>query len=153
MTEPVAETVVRHLRAGRDGALATISAHASIEGFPFGSVVPYALDGAGRPLLFLSDIAQHTRNLMADPRASLLVRGEADGDAQATWRVTLVGRMEQHESAEDLARYVAVVPDAESYRETHGFALWRMEIERIRFIGGFGNIHWVEPADFASACA
>ena len=134
------------------GALATLSVDPATEGFPFGSVVPYALDEEGRPLILISDIAQHTRNVIADPRVSLLVSEQETDDPQAGWRVTFVGRMVRLERDGDdgfnHARYVAQVPDAPSYYDAHGFGLWRMEVARIRFIGGFGKIHWVESDDF-----
>jgi len=137
-----------HLDSHKDAVLATLSTDAATAGFPFGSVVPYALDEEGRPLILVSDIAQHTRNLKADPRASMLVRPAADGDAQATWRVTLVGRMEPIDDERCYARYVARVPNAPSYHDAHDFGLWRMVLTRIRFIGGFGRIHWVEADQY-----
>ena len=150
------EALVRaHLFSHDDAVLATLSTDTATAGFPFGSVVPYALDEQGRPLILVSDIAQHTRNLLADPRASMLVRPVATGDAQATWRVTLVGRMQRVADDAELeaghARYLARVPGAASYSEAHYFGLWRMEVTRVRFIGGFGNIHWVEADDYLRA--
>ena len=85
----------RLLRAEPHGALATLSLHK--KGWPFGSVAPYALSARGEPLLLLSALAQHTKNALADPRASLLVQesaGLAPGaDTQAHARVTVLGRI------------------------------------------------------------
>ncbi len=155
----IATDVRRNLYANNTGALATLGVDSATSGFPFGSVVPYALDETGRPLILISDIAQHTRNLKADPRASLLVRADESGesgggesDPQATWRITLVGRFgvlaDDTERELCHARYVAQVLNARSYYNAHGFALWRMDVVRVRFIGGFGRIHWVEAADY-----
>jgi len=108
-----AATARAHAEGGRAGTLATISADPGTKGYPFGSVVPYALDDAGGPIVRIADIAQHTRNLKADPRASLLVRPEpTDGDPQATWRVTLVGRMEAREPRTGLEAARALDPRA-----------------------------------------
>ena len=75
---------------GRLGSLSTISRKQP--GFPFGSVMPYALDDHGRPLFLISTMAMHTQNLKADPRASLLVtQNDADADPLGASRVTLVG--------------------------------------------------------------
>ena len=71
------------LAAARTGALATVAVEG---GFPFGSLVAYAVDGAGRLLLCLSDLAEHSRNLAVDPRASLMVSQDASGTATASPR-------------------------------------------------------------------
>lgn len=148
----IPEEVRAHVFSNRSGSLATISVEPGLEGFPFGSVVPYALDERGRPLVFVSDLAEHTHNMAADPRVSLMVRPHAEGDPQSTWRVTLIGTMQKLEPNDETehgyARYVAQVPNAPSYRSAHKFDLWRMDVARIRFIGGFGKIHWVEAVDY-----
>src|SRR5204862_5991881 len=74
---------------GRTGALATLSRRHP--GHPFASVMPYAVDGRGRPLFLISTMAMHTQNLHADRRASLLVVQEVEGDPLAAGRVTLMG--------------------------------------------------------------
>jgi hypothetical protein len=141
------------LLATKTGALATLSADEATLGWPFGSVVPFALTAEGAPAILIADIAQHTRNLERDGRASLLVKQpSAPGvDPQAGWRVTLMGRMRRAAddgSLEELhARYVERVPDAPDYFRTHGFSYWTMEIVRVRWIGGFGDIGWLAPAD------
>ncbi len=129
--------------------LCTTAVHREVEGFPFGSVVPFALDARGRPFILIAHIAAHTANLKADPRASLFVRQpDVRGDPQAGWRVTVLGRLERmpddHEERAELhARYAARVPRVDVYEETHGFAFWRMtEIAKVRYIAGFGKICW-----------
>src|ERR1700691_1781 len=80
------------LHLGRVGSLSTLSRKRP--GFPFGSLMPYALDGAGRPLFLISTMAMHTQNLQQDARASLLVmQPEAEGDPLGAARVTLVGNV------------------------------------------------------------
>src|SRR6266542_728831 len=77
---------------GRVGSLSTLSRKQP--GFPFGSVMPHALDERGRPIFLISTMAMHTRNLQADPRASLLVtQPETGGDPLGASRVTLVGNV------------------------------------------------------------
>ncbi len=132
------------------GTLSTISADESIRGFPFGSVVPFALTAEGDPFLYLADIAQHTSNLRSDPRASLLVQERREGDPQAGWRLTLIGRLRERTGSgleEHVARYRDRVPDAPGYDETHDFTFWQMDLVRVRSIGGFGDIRWLDPRD------
>ena len=78
------------MHSGRIGSLSTLSRKQP--GFPFGSLMPYALDGEGRPLFLISTMAMHTQNLLADPRASLFVTEPgASGDPLGSSRVTLIG--------------------------------------------------------------
>src|SRR5271157_503870 len=78
------------MHVGRIGSLSTLSRKQP--GFPFGSLMPYALDGQGRPVFLISTRAMHTQNLQADPRASLFVtEPEASGDPLGSSRVTLIG--------------------------------------------------------------
>src|SRR5947209_19878902 len=75
---------------GRIGSLSTVSRKQP--GFPFGSIMPYALDEQGRPIFLISSMAMHTQNLRADPRASLLVsQPDASGDPLGSSRVTVLG--------------------------------------------------------------
>lgn len=134
---------------------AVLSTHSqAMPGFPFGSVVPYCLDRAGSPLILISRLAQHTHNLAADGRCSLLV-GERDAeDVQAAGRLTLLAhatRLEQDEATEDAAtRYYRYFPDALDYRRVHDFDFWRLEPVRWRFIGGFGQIRWLDQVSLAN---
>src|SRR5438093_838966 len=83
----------------RHAVLATVSA--SRDGWPFASVAPYALSAGGEPLLLLSDLAEHTRNVRADPRASLFVQDSAClADPQAGCRVTILGQVKSVADAE-----------------------------------------------------
>ena len=89
------DTMRALVEAQRHGVLCT--AHTGLGGWPFGSVVPYVLDPHGDPLVFLSDLAEHTRNLQADPRASLLVAEASDpelvGSTAQGDRITLSVRL------------------------------------------------------------
>ena len=148
--DPAAE--VRHwLLSVATATLSTLAAEREVSGWPFGSLAPYALSANGTPIVLLSEIAQHTKNLRRDPRVSLFVRDpHASGDAQASWRVTVLGRArqlasDQRDLAEIHARYRERVPNAPSYLGTHDFSYFALEPVRVRAIGGFGAIRWLEP--------
>lgn len=145
------------LRAGRFGALSTISV--KHEGWPHGSVVPYALSRTGEPLVLLAAIAEHTRNVLRDDRVCLLV-GDAvpeGDDVQAHGRIGLMARARplargggDAEAWDDAwARYVARVPKARGYGRAHDFTLFALQPVRARWIGGFGRIFWLDGAHFA----
>ena len=143
--ESVEEELRGLLRRERQGLLSTISLHRP--GWPFGSLAPYALSARGTPLLLLSSIAEHTRNLTADGRASLLVQArERQDDPQAGARATILGDVRPVEAAsraDARARYLARHPEAQGYFAAHDFSLFELSLEEVRYIGGFGRIHWV----------
>jgi putative heme iron utilization protein len=131
--------------AGRVGALCTLARDR--QGWPFGSVAPYALDAAGRPVFLLSALAVHTQNLIADPRASLLIAGAGDADPLASPRLTLLGRVvrvppEDLDAARDL--YLGRHPQALTWADFGDFAFYRMEPDCVYFVGGFGVQVWVD---------
>src|SRR6185503_2341325 len=135
----------RFLRRQRHGVLSTLSRR--FDGYPFGSVLPYVTDHAGRPVVLVSALAEHTSNLQADARVSLLVQ-EAVEDVQAGARLTLVGDATPGKQME-LARYLNYVPGADRLLALGDFAFWTITPRALRFIGGFGDIHWISAADFA----
>lgn len=117
-------------------------------GYPLGSVTPFVLDPDGCPLILISSIAQHTRNVQAIPQCSLTVVEPDGDDVQAAGRLCLLADAEPL-SAEDAdlgERYFAFFPEARSYHKAHDFAFWRLRPVRLRYIGGFGKIHWFDPA-------
>jgi putative heme iron utilization protein len=131
------------LQQERHAVLATLSSRR--DGWPFASAVPYALDETGMPLLLLSELAEHTRNLRADPRASLLVLDStASEDPQAGARVTFLGTLapQIHEAAARL--YVSRHPHASGYLALGDFHVWKLEIDQARYVGGFGDMGWLE---------
>jgi len=141
----------RHARAlllaQRHGVLATLSVE--VPGYPFGSVTPYALDTEGAPLILISTIAQHTKNILADPRVSLTVHDATAADPQAGARLTWIGdaAMVPDQETAAHARYRAYFPHTSDYSKTHDFALYRIQLKRARFIGGFGRIYWLEAGE------
>lgn len=128
------------------GVLSTLSIDAP--GYPFGSVVPYCLDRRGCPVLLISRIAQHTKNIQANPKVSLIVtQGEID-DIQSAARLTCLSDASRiREEDEDTpARYYRYFPNSQNYHKVHDFDFYRLELARARYIGGFGDIHWIDPA-------
>ena len=116
-------------------------------GYPFGSLAPFAMTHEGRPLIYVSRIAEHTRNLSADPRACLTVIEPAARNRQALGRTSLLGEAHEVPAAEREAaaqRYFAFFPEQRQYEQFHDFSFWRIEPTRVRWIGGFGEIHWIE---------
>ena len=125
-----------------------LSTHSTdLPGYPFGSIVPYMLDYQGEPTILISDIAQHTRNIKHNNKVSLTVFDLSAIDPQASSRLTWIGDAEPVKASdiETRQRYLRYFPLAESYFETHDFSLYSIRLRRARFIGGFGQIYWVEP--------
>jgi heme iron utilization protein len=137
----------RHLASRRDGVLSTLSARYG--GYPFGSLVPYVLDHEARPIILVSRLAEHTRNIAADSRVSLLARDEAP-DPQAGARVTLLGNAAPIDaSVPAAARYLRFFPEAKDLVALGDFSFLMIAPVAIRFIEGFGSIHWVSATDYA----
>lgn len=133
------------------GTLATHSREP--RGFPYPTLLPFAPDERHRPVILVSRLAEHTRNLLDDPRAGFLVAHAPDADVLNAPRATLLGRFEPVDAAdratsEALARrYVRYHPDAGRYLALGDFTFWVMQVERLRYIGGFGAMGWMDGAD------
>jgi heme iron utilization protein len=127
------------------GVLSTHSV--DVEGYPFGSIAPYVLNYDGAPTMLISDIAQHTRNIKRNNKVSLTIFDQCVDDPQASSRLTWIGNAEPVDPSDTKIRhrYLRYFPSAESYFETHDFSLYCIRLRRARFIGGFGEIYWIEP--------
>jgi putative heme iron utilization protein len=138
------------LRRARTATLATLNAD---DGIPYASLVNVATDVRGLPLLLISTLAWHTRNLMADPRASLMIAEvPPSGDALTGPRVSVMGRFMKVEEGSVRRRYLARHPAAELYAGFGDFAFWRMEPEQAHAVAGFGRIETIPAAEmFPSA--
>ena len=131
---------------------AVLSTAMAGSGWPYGSLVMTACDQAARPLLLISDLAEHTKNLGADNRASLLFDGTAGLDNPLTGaRVTVTGHLSPADDPALIARYTARHPDSEMYAGFADFNLYAMTVDRAHIVAGFGAIHWVEPEDLLFA--
>jgi putative heme iron utilization protein len=143
------EAARRLMESERHGVLCTISRE--IAGWPFGSIAPYAISNSGDPILLISEIAEHTRNLRADSRSSLLIADStAVEDPQAAARITLIGHSREVEAGdldEVQGCYFERFPKSKTYFDVHDFSFFVIRIERARFIGGFGAIYWLDPAE------
>jgi putative heme iron utilization protein len=117
--------------------------------------MPYGLDDQGRPIFLISTMAMHTQNLLGDPRASLLVTPpESKNDPLGAARVTLMGsvtRVSADEAAQVRELYLARHANASYWVDFNDFGFFRMALVDIYFVGGFGSMGWVAPADYASA--
>lgn len=135
------------LRSSRSGILSTHSS--KFDGYPFGSVAPFVLDHDGQPIILISTIAEHTKNIIANPKVSLLVFA-GDEDLQANSRLTLIGDATIIEKNDpDLrARYLRYLPQAASYFDMHDFSFYRIAIKQARYIAGFGKMSWIPAQEF-----
>jgi heme oxygenase (biliverdin-IX-beta and delta-forming) len=121
-------------------------------GSPYVSLVLVAEAADGAPILLVSDLAEHAKNLSRDPRGALLIDGTGGlADPLTGPRATLMGRLEKSGDARLKAQFVARHPPASVYAGFKDFAIWRMEIERVHLVEGFGRIFWIEGKDFRTA--
>jgi heme iron utilization protein len=143
------------LHLGRVGSLSTLSRKRP--GFPFGSLMPYALDGQGRPLFLISTMAMHTQNLQQDARASLLVtQPEAEGDPLGAARVTVVGNaatLAAPDVADARALYLDRHPNSKYWVDFDDFSFFRMDVVDVYYVGGFGVMGWVAAPEYGDAHA
>ncbi len=125
------------LREGRSGALATLMAGL---GAPYCSLVNVATGPDGSPLLLLSQLAMHTKNILADPRASLMLDERKSGDPLEGARVMLMGTVAATADAGARAAYLRRQPEAEMFVGFADFAVYRMDIKGAHLVAGFGRI-------------
>jgi putative heme iron utilization protein len=133
------------------GTLCTLSRDPA--GYPYGSLITYALE-ANEPVFLISTLAEHTKNLLADTRASLLVSESRPGDPLANGRVTLLGPCaplsgERRERARQA--YLARFPGAAEYATFRDFDFFGLDVSGVRYIGGYGRMSWVDLAEWRSA--
>ena len=144
-TEKPAAVAGRLCRA-LDRAVLSTAAH-DRGGWPHGSLVLVACRFDGVPLMLLSRLAAHTRNLAADPRMSLLYDGTAGcDDPLAGTRASVHGRVEAEEDPRAMARFLRRHPGAARYAGFADFSLWRVAVERVHLVAGFGAVGWTEGA-------
>jgi putative heme iron utilization protein len=144
--DPVAEGK-RLLRSIRSGALATLDP----EGAPFASLVNVATAPDGSPILLLSQLAGHTRHLLAQARCSLLLAESGKGDPLTHPRLTLVGAALRDAGPGLRARFLRRHPKAALYAGFADFAIWRFGIVRAHLNGGFARAATLEPDDILTS--
>jgi hypothetical protein len=141
----------RLMRQVRTAALGTLTAGS---GAPYCSRVNVATAADGAPLLLLSQLALHTKNIAADARVSLLLGEDADdGDPLAAARITLAGKVAVTRDAAERARYLARQRGAEAFADFGDFAFYRMELEGAHLVAGFGRIVDLTPAQLLTPVA
>jgi heme iron utilization protein len=139
------------LATERLGTLATQSQ--KHPGWPFASVMPYALMDDGSPLFLVSSMAIHTQNLAADPRASLLVMQSGGDDPLGASRVTLMGTAARVAEPDEAmrARYLERQPSAKYWIDFSDFSFFRLDVTDVYFVGGFGVMGWVTRDEYRAA--
>jgi heme iron utilization protein len=132
-------------------AVGTLATHTrDPQGFPYPTLLPFATDARHRPVILVSRLAEHTRNLQDDPRAGFLVAQTMGDDVLSAPRMTLIGRFAPSDDGADSAlarRYLRYHPDAARYLALGDFTFWTLQVERLRYIGGFGAMGWLDGTD------
>jgi len=130
------------MRSLRSASLST--GLATVDGWPYGSLVTVAIDQGANPLLLMSDLSDHTRNLAEDSRASLLfVQPTRHRNPQRGARVTVMGKIRKTNKLEHAARFLTIHPEAEMYAGFGDFNFYRMSVERAHWVGGFARAQWL----------
>ncbi len=145
-----ADIVRSLLRRSRQGALATLMADG---GDPYCSLVATATDTDGSPLLLISRLAVHTKNILADPRVSLMLDERAPGDPLEGARIMVAGEARQSDDAAVRRRYLAAQPGAEGFADFPDFAFFRIEVKAAHLVAGFGRIVDLKPEQFLTSLA
>jgi putative heme iron utilization protein len=147
----VRANAARHLvRSHRSGVLSSHSV--KFPGFPYGSALPHATDHAGRPVLLISHLAEHTHNVQADARVSFIVCGSGP-NLQADPRVTLLGEIRADDRPDITQRYLRLYRDHEQYLQIGGFRFFVIEPLQVRYIQGFGGLHWIAGKSYLAAAS
>jgi hypothetical protein len=122
------------------------------EGYPYGSFVTVAFDN-GDPIFLISGLAEHTKNLERDPRASLLLAEGGSADPLANGRVTMLGpctRVEG-EGGSVRAAFLAAHQNSAYYAGFRDFAFWKLDVSSVRYIGGYGRMSWISKGEWQTA--
>ena len=137
-------TAKKLLREGRSGALATLMQGS---GDPYCSLVNVATAADGSPLLLISTLAVHTRNILVDPRVSLMIDERKQGDPLEGARIMLLGTAEPIADNDIRRRYLVRQPEAEMYVGFTDFSFYRMALKGAHLVAGFGRIVDLKPED------
>ncbi|MEQ1588902.1 MAG: DUF2470 domain-containing protein [Gallionella sp.] len=136
------------LRAHRYGVLSTISK--KFDGYPFGSITPYLVDHDGSLIILISTLAEHTKNIQQNSRVSLISHNQSDPQIQTQGRITVIGDAKLASNQAQIGlRYMRYFPEAQAYLGMHDFSFYRIQSIAIRYIAGFGGIHWVDMEQYA----
>jgi hypothetical protein len=136
-----ARALIRRMDAG---VLSTHSVEA--QGYPFGSLIPFVATQEGRPVILISAMAQHTRNILADSRVCLTVYDPGEKDKLASSRVSIMGNggaVAESDRGLIADRYFSFFPSSREFESSLDFHFYWIEPYRVRFVSGFGRIHWL----------
>jgi hypothetical protein len=115
-------------------------------------MMPFATDEFGRPVFFISSMAMHTQNLQQDQRASLLITEPGvSGDPLGSARLTLVGAAKVAPASEVRDLYLSRYENARYWQDYTDFAYYRLDIEGVYFIGGFGVMGWIPAEEYGAS--
>ena len=133
------------LRESNEGVLSTISK--KFEGYPFGSFTTFTTDRNRTVIIYASGLAQHTKNLVQNSKASLTIYNlKKNGDQQDSQRLTLLGDLVLADNQDDCKeRFSLFLPHSVNYHKMHDFSFYKLLINQARWIGGFGQIAWLKP--------
>lgn len=136
------------LREANEGVLSTISK--KFDGYPFGSFTTFSTDRDRSIIIYASDLAQHTKNLKNNSKASLTIYNlNKKGDQQDSQRLTLLGDLKLADNQDDCKkRFSLFLPHSVNYHKMHDFSFYKLEINQARWIGGFGQIAWLKTANW-----
>ncbi|MCB0346784.1 MAG: DUF2470 domain-containing protein [Bdellovibrionales bacterium] len=137
------------------GQVATLCSHSKVhQDYPFGSLVQYDVTEQGEPIIYVSRIAQHYKNLLEKPHASIFVSDPNAGSAPLSCpRITVMAEFSLVDDAakgETEAKYVKRFPASVDHRVAHDFVFFKGCIKHVRWIGGFGDIAWIGAEEFCA---
>jgi putative heme iron utilization protein len=132
------------------GTLCTLAIEPA--GYPYGSFVTVGFEN-GDPIFLISGLAEHTKNLERDPRGSLLVAESGAADPLANGRVTMLGpcRRVEGDGGSARAAFLAAHPNAAYYADFRDFGFWKLHVDSVRYIGGYGRMSWISKAEWQAA--
>ena len=142
----ISEDLLQELRQLWTGSFhGQLSTHSvKFSGYPFGSLLPICRDSKGNPLLMISHLAQHTRNLAANPQCSLMLTQPKSGDVQQWTRLTCLADAQPAPSSGMLERYCRYYPEGRRYHKELNFQLYQLLPRQFYFVAGFGSARWFE---------
>lgn len=153
--EPYSKQAQKLLRMEKHGILSTFYKEEGKKPYPYGSLMPYALDKSGRPIFLISDLALHTQNVDVTSEASLIVsKPDKNGSIFNGSRVTLLGEVKKvPDSDNKYVRdiYLKVHEEAKDWVDFGDFSFYRMEVKDVYFIGGFGEIDWLDSKEIKNS--
>ncbi len=120
-------------------------------GTPYVSLTTIAVGEDVKPILLLSGLAEHSKNLTSQNQASLLIeRASHLKNPQTGPRVTLIGSISKSDLDADKQLFLSIHPSAAAYAGFGDFAFYKMTVDKVHYVGGFGAAHWFSLSDLAN---